>query len=474
MTTTKDGQSGSNPIMSKQQNSVSEQASDSRDFLSLQCANDGDMEYMTDVAAAQLIRTPKGGRLILWIAALFILSAIVWADWAELDEVTKGIGQVIPSSQVQIVQNLEGGIVGALLVSEGQKVDKGEILLQIDDTRFAASLRETRTQYLALKAKASRLQAEAELTDFVPPQEVLAESPQLVQLEQSLYRARRSELNNNRSILEEQTAQREQELEELAAKKNQLKRSLDLVQRELVMTRPLVKAGAISEVEVLRLERDVNELAGQLESTTLSIPRIQSTLDESHRKLEELDLRFKSKAREEWNEVSAEISALTASSVVLEDRVQRTAVRSPVRGTIKQLMVNTVGGVIQPGMELVEIVPLEDSLLVEAKIRPEDIGFLRPGQKTVVKFSAFDFAIFGGLEGQLEHISADTIKDEDGKSFYLVRVRTAQNQLGNEADPLSIIPGMQAEVDILTGKKSVLSYLLKPVLRAKERALRER
>lgn len=474
MTTTKDGQSGSNPIMGKQQNSVSEQASDSRDFLSLQCANDGDMEYMTDVAAAQLIRTPKGGRLILWIAALFILSAIVWADWAELDEVTKGIGQVIPSSQVQIVQNLEGGIVGALLVSEGQKVDKGEILLQIDDTRFAASLRETRTQYLALKAKASRLQAEAELTDFVPPQEVLAESPQLVQLEQSLYRARRSELNNNRSILEEQTAQREQELEELAAKKNQLKRSLDLVQRELVMTRPLVKAGAISEVEVLRLERDVNELAGQLESTTLSIPRIQSTLDESHRKLEELDLRFKSKAREEWNEVSAEISALTASSVVLEDRVQRTAVRSPVRGTIKQLMVNTVGGVIQPGMELVEIVPLEDSLLVEAKIRPEDIGFLRPGQKTVVKFSAFDFAIFGGLEGQLEHISADTIKDEDGKSFYLVRVRTAQNQLGNEADPLSIIPGMQAEVDILTGKKSVLSYLLKPVLRAKERALRER
>ncbi|WP_260294504.1 HlyD family type I secretion periplasmic adaptor subunit [Sedimenticola hydrogenitrophicus] len=450
------------------------QVSDGQKGIHPRPGNAEDLEYMTDVAAAQLIRTPKGGRLILWIAVLFVLIAFVWADWAELDEVTKGIGQVIPSSQVQIVQNLEGGIVAALRVAEGQKVEKGQILLQIDDTRFASSLRETRTQYLALKAKAARLQAEAELSEFVPPPEVSAESPHLARQEQSLYRARRSELENNRSIFKEQTAQREQELEELAAKRSQLKRSLNLVQRELTMTQPLVKAGAISEVEVLRLEREVNELAGQLESTTLSIPRIQSTLDESHRKLEELELRFKSKAREEWSAVSAELSSLTASSVALEDRVQRTAVRSPVRGTIKQLMVNTVGGVIQPGMELVEIVPLEDSLLVEARIRPEDIGFLQPGQRTVVKFTAFDFAIFGGLQGQLEHISADTIKDEEGKHFYLVRVRTAHNQLGNEANPLSIIPGMQAEVDILTGKKSVLSYLLKPVLRAKERALRER
>lgn len=460
--------------MNQRQHSVIELPIERSGGIGSQHVHADDMEYMTDVAAAQLIRTPKGGRLILWIAVLFILVAIFWADWAEMDEVTRGIGQVIPSSQVQVVQNLEGGIVAALLVAEGQAVEKGQVLLRIDDTRFAASLRETRTQYLALKAKAARLQAEAELAEFVPPAEVVAESSHLVELERSLFRARRSELENNRQIIEEQSAQRRQELEELSAKKNQLRRSLNLVQRELNMTRPLVKAGAISEVEVLRLEREVNELAGQLESTELSIPRIQSTLDESHRKLEELELRFKSKAREEWNSVSAEISGLTVSSVALEDRVQRTAVRSPVRGTIKQLMINTVGGVVQPGMELVEIVPLEDSLLVEAKVRPEDIGFLRPGQETVVKFTAFDFAIFGGLEGQLEHISADTIKDDEGKSFYLVRVRTKHNQLGNEANPLSIIPGMQAEVDILTGKKSVLSYLLKPVLRAKERALRER
>jgi adhesin transport system membrane fusion protein len=433
-----------------------------------------DLEYMTDVAAAQLIKTPKGGRLILWMAVLFVITALVWANWAKLDEVTTGIGQVIPSSQIQVVQNLEGGIVGALLVSEGETVEKDQVLLQIDDTRFSSSLRETRLQYLALQAKAARLQAESELSDYIPPQEVLEERPNFIDLEKSLYQAKRSELDNNRKILEEQTAQRKQELQELNAKRNQLRRSLSLVKRELSMTQPLVKAGAISEVEVLRLEREVNELAGQLESTTLSIPRIQSTLDESLGKLEELDLRFKSKAREEWNAVNTELSGLVASSVALEDRVKRTAVRSPVKGTIKQLMVNTVGGVIQPGMELVKIVPLEDNLLVEAKIRPEDIGFLRPGQKTIVKFTAFDFAIFGGMEGKLEHISADTIKDDEGNSFYQVRVRTAKNQLGSETNPLKIIPGMQAEVDILTGKKTVLSYLLKPVLRANERAMRER
>ncbi|TVO68609.1 MAG: HlyD family type I secretion periplasmic adaptor subunit [Sedimenticola selenatireducens] len=429
---------------------------------------------MTDVAAAQLIKTPKGGRLILWMAVLFVSAALVWANWAKLDEVTTGIGQVIPSSQIQVVQNLEGGIVGALLVSEGETVEKDQVLLQIDDTRFSASLRETRLQYLSLKAKAARLQAESELSEYIPPQEVLEERPNFIDLEKSLYQAKRSELDNNRKILEEQTAQRKQELQELNARQNQLRRSLSLVERELSMTQPLVKAGAISEVEVLRLEREVNELAGQLESTTLSIPRIQSTLDESLGKLEELDLRFKSKAREEWNAVNTELSGLVASSVALEDRVKRTAVRSPVKGTIKQLMVNTVGGVIQPGMELVKIVPLEDNLLVEAKIRPEDIGFLRPGQKTIVKFTAFDFAIFGGMEGKLEHISADTIKDDEGNSFYQVRVRTAKNQLGSETNPLKIIPGMQAEVDILTGKKTVLSYLLKPVLRANERAMRER
>lgn len=433
-----------------------------------------DAEYVTDVSAAMLLKTPKGGRLILWMSLAFIVAAIAWANWAELDEVTTGIGQVIPSSQVQVIQNLEGGIVASLLVSEGQTVEKGEILLHIDDTRFLSSLRETQLQTLALKAKVARLMAESENVAFVPPADVLDQAPHLVKQEQLLLHARLAELVNTQSILKEQSLQRSQELEELRAKRNQLRRSLNLVRRELTMTRPLAAAGAISEVEILRLEREVNELRGGLEATTLAIPRIQSTMDESSNKLAEANLQFQSNSQEELNEVRAELSRLTESSVALQDRVSRTSVRSPVRGTIKQLMVNTVGGVVQPGMELLEIVPLEDTLLVEAKIRPEDIGFLHPGQETVVKFSAYDFAIFGGMKGKLEHISADTIKDEKDNSFYLVRVRTAGNQLAGGDKPLQIISGMQAEVDILTGKKTVLNYLLKPVLRAKARAFRER
>ncbi|MES9888901.1 MAG: HlyD family type I secretion periplasmic adaptor subunit, partial [Candidatus Sedimenticola sp. 6PFRAG1] len=292
--------------------------------------------------------------------------------------------------------------------------------------------------------------------------------------ERSLYKARSSQLENSKSILSEQVAQRDQELRELNAKRSQLRRSLNLVRKELTMTKPLVSAGAISEVEVLRLERQVNELEGDLQSTTLSIPRVRSQLDEAQKKADEVELRFQSEAREQLNEVSAEVSRLQESSVTLKDRVQRTAVRSPVHGTVKQILVSTVGGVIQPGMELVEIVPLEDTLLIEAKISPKDIGFLSPGQKTIVKFTAYDFAIFGGLDGKLEQISPDTIKDENDETYYQVRVRTDRNYLGSEANSLQIISGMQTEVDIVTGKKTVLQYLLKPVLRAKEKALRER
>ncbi|MET0119284.1 MAG: HlyD family type I secretion periplasmic adaptor subunit [Sedimenticola sp.] len=433
-----------------------------------------DMEFMSDASAAVLIRTPRGGRTILWVAAIFIIAAIIWANWAELDEVTTGTGSVIPSRQVQVVQNLEGGIVASLLVSEGETVEKGQVLLQIDDTRFASSLRETRLQYLALRARAARLQAEAEGSEFTAPEEIAKESPKTVAEERSLYEARRSELANNKSILSEQVAQRDQELRELNAKRSQLKRSLDLVRKELSMTKPLVKAGAISEVEVLRLEREVNELEGDLQSTTLSIPRVRSQLEESQKKAAEVELRFRSEAREQLSEVNAEVSRLQESSVALEDRVKRTAVRSPVHGTVKQLMVNTVGGVVQPGMELVQIVPLEDTLLIEARISPKDIGFLRPGQKTIVKFTAYDFAIFGGLDGKLEQISPDTITDEHDETYYQVRVRTDKNYLGPESKPLQIISGMQTEVDIVTGKKTVLQYLLKPVLRAKDKALRER
>jgi adhesin transport system membrane fusion protein len=230
----------------------------------------------------------------------------------------------------------------------------------------------------------------------------------------------------------------------------------------------------VSKVELLQLEREVNDLAGELESTRLAVPRIEAALQEAERRIDERRLNFRAEAQRELTAVQAEATALAEAITAAADQVKRTAVRSPVRGTIKRLLVTTVGGVVQPGEDLVEIVPLEDSLLVEAQVRPADIAFLHPGQPAKVKVTAYDFSIYGGLDGVVEEISADTITDDRGESFYRIRVRTAENALEHNGRTLPIIPGMTTQVDILTGEKTVMDYLLKPILKAKERALRER
>ena len=240
------------------------------------------------------------------------------------------------------------------------------------------------------------------------------------------------------------------------------------------MSEPLVAEGAISRVEVLRLKRAEVESRGQLDATTLAMPRAEAAIKEVERKIDETRGRFRSEALTELNVARTDLSKIQSSGKALEDRVSRTLVTSPVRGIVKQLLVNTIGGVIQPGSDLVEIVPLDDKLLVEARIRPQDIAFLHPGQEAVVKFSAYDYTIYGGLKAELVQIGADTVTDDDGNSFYVIKLRTDKSHLGSEAHPLLIIPGMVASVDIITGKKSVLSYLLKPIIRARAEALRER
>ena len=442
--------------------------------VQLEAADRADLEFMSDTSAASLEQIPQGARMLLWVVVAFLALALMWADRAELDEVTRGNGQVIPSRQIQVVQNLEGGIVSELLIKEGDIVKSGEALLKIDDVRFSSSYRESQLRYLALQAKVVRLKAEAEDTLFQPPDELIKVKPEIVQRELELFQSRRQQQTATINILKQQVSQRAQELVELRAKQAQLQRSYNLMSRELDLSKPLVAEGALSEVELLRLERSVNELHGELENTGLAIPRVKSRRQEAARKVEEAKLAFLNEVRSELNDATGELSRLSESNLALEDRVQRTVVRSPLRGKVKRLMVNTVGGVIQPGMDLVEIVPLEDTLLVEVRIRPGDIGFLRPGQVAVVKFTAYDFAIYGGLKANLEYISADSLTDEKGDPYYLVKVRTDKNYLGPKEKPLSIIPGMLAGVDVLTGKKTVLEYLLKPVLRAKEYALRER
>ena len=433
-----------------------------------------DLEYLTDRNAALMLKTPRGGRIILWVIFIFVAAALVWANYPALDEVTVGEGKVIPSSQVQQIQNLEGGILKEINAKVGQVVDSGQVLMTIENTEALSSLREQQAESINLKVRATRLQAESYGLEPKFDPEIMKDYPLVVKRELDLYNNRLESLRTNQVGFQQQIEQKKQEIVELQAKLENLKQSYAFSKEELALTRPAFEQGAVSRVELLQLERQVNQLQGDLEATQLAIPRARSALKEAQSKLSEGEAKFRADAQEDLTGVKSKLDQLRESNVSLEDKVSRTQVRSPVKGIVKQIQINTVGGVIKPGMNLLEIVPFEDSLLIEAKVRPENIGFIKPDLSAVVKLSAYDFAIFGGLHGIVENISADTILDEEGNSFYLVRVRTDKNYLGTEQAPLPVIPGMQATVDIITGKKTLLDYLLKPILKAKQNALRER
>ena len=430
-----------------------------------------DLAFTTELRAAARSRPRIGASMLLVTIAAFLAAAIAWASQARLDEAATGQGRVVPSSQIQIVQNLEGGILAEILVREGDIVADAQVLLRIDDTSFGANLRENQARYFGLQAKVARLEGEINGSTPSFPADIEAA---LAADEMALYRSRRAELEAAVGILEQQAAQRRQELVELASRIDQLSESHRLAAEELGIMAPLVAEGVTSRVEVLRLECQVNDIEGEREASRLAIPRVQSGLAEAERRIAERREAFRGEALEELNEARVRLRVLGEAARAAEDKVRRTEVRSPVHGTVKRILINTLGGVIQPGMDLVEIVPLEDTLLVEAEIRPADIAFLRPGQDANVKITAYDFASYGGLEAEFEHISADTIVNEAGESFYRILVRTRINHLGTATDPLPIIPGMVAEVDIMTGSKTVLEYILNPINRARERALRER
>ena len=406
-------------------------------------------------------------RALVWITVLFL----IWASIAKVAEVTRGEGKIIPFSQVQVLQSMDGGVISELLVHEGDEVQKDQVLIRIDQTRFMSSVNESRAQYLSLLAKAARLRALAEETPFELPEDVIKEDPATAEEERRLYESKKAELSGLVSVSKQQLIQRQQEQVELVAKKEQAAKAYELTSKELVATRPLLASGAVSDVEILRLERDVSKYRGERDMAAAQIARVSSSVTEFTRKVQEVELTFRNDARKDLSDTMGKLNSLSQGSVGLSDKVARSVIRSPVKGIVKRLMVNTVGGVVQPGKDIIEIVPMEDNLLVEARIQPKDIAFLRPGLKATVKVSAYDFVIYGGLEGTLETIGADTVVDEKGNAFYTVKIKTKQSKLGRN---MPIMPGMVVEVDILTGEKSVLSYLLKPVLRAKARALTER
>ncbi|MBM3524735.1 MAG: HlyD family type I secretion periplasmic adaptor subunit [Alphaproteobacteria bacterium] len=417
-------------------------------------------------------------RLGWTVSALVVLilgGFLWWASVASLDEVTRGDGRIIPSQRVQVVQNLEGGIVSEILVREGQVVERDAVLVRIANIAAESDLQGNRGQAFALEAAIARL--EAEVVGAAAPrfaETLLRAAPGVAEAERKLMHARAEQLAAQLAVIHDQVDQRRNEIAELEARAVALDRSRGLAQAEQAIIEPLVARGSAARLDLVRIQQRISDIQGQLTAAELAIPRSRSALAEAQKRLEERGATFRSDANVDLTQKRAQLATITEKLQADRDRVTRTEVKSPVRGTVKELKITTVGGVIRPGQDIVDIVPLEDSLLVEAQLRPADIAFIRPGQSATVKVTAYDFAIYGGLKAELEQISADTIQDERGERWFRVRLRTAKAHLGADDRPLPIIPGMTAAVEILTGRKTVLDYLMKPILRARDRALRER
>lgn len=388
-----------------------------------------DLNYVEDCKAALMDEKLSWANGILYLLCAFIVGFLIWSGLTKIDIRTKGMGQVISSKSEQLIASLEGGIISEILVSVGDVVQKGDVLVRINDTIFNASYKENQAKYYTLTAKIARLNAEIEGKDTVQfPPEVSQRYPDIVKTEMELFHKDRINIKN---IMEH------------------IQQNLELAQEELKIKEPLATEGIISQVELLAVKRNVVTLAGQLEDAKSNYIKEAST---------------------QLAQAKEDLQSLEESIRGYEDRVLRATIRSPVHGTVKNILVNTVGGVVRPGENIMQIVPLDDTLIIKAKISPKDIGFIHPGQKAIVKFTAYDYAIYGGLDGVVETISADTITDTrpDGKgesSYYEVRIRTFKNYLGPEWAPLPIIPGMVADVSIITGKRTILGYIIKPLIR---------
>jgi len=428
-------------------------------------------DWVLEAEWARIMQTPVKARGLLYcvVGVLFLL--VVWAYFAEIDEVAKGDGKVIPSQQLQVLQSYDGGIVQDILVSEGQQVKRGQVLLRVDPTRYISSLEENTTQFGALAAKVQRLRALTQGSNLRFEEALAEQAPNIVENERKLYNSNLAELDEVAAGSDSRILQRQQDVQEERANLSQYQSVLELSKKELSVTKPLLASGAVSEIEILRLERQIIELEGSIAKSKVAIERGLSAIEEEVIKKEESRLRLINKWNQELTDAVGEMATLQQSQTSLEDVVSQAELRSPINGTVQRLLINTVGGVITPGSAVVELIPQDDQLIVEAKVSPKDIAFIREGQPAILKFSAYDFTIYGGMSAEVQHISADAITNEKDETYYLVRLETKRS-IADEG--LEILPGMIVQVDILTGKKTVLNYILSPLSNVTSSALRER
>ncbi|MDO9209091.1 MAG: HlyD family type I secretion periplasmic adaptor subunit [Sulfuricurvum sp.] len=432
-----------------------------------------DYEYIQSLSAAVLSTTPRRLRMVLyfWIAAIALF--IVWAALAKVDEIARGNGQVVSSAHNKMIQHLEGGIVEEIMVKEGQSVKANQPLLKIKNEKSTASFQSNELGNFSLQAKLMRLKAEAGGGGFSSAG-VSAQMQPYIQNELSLLHSNRSNLQAKISGLQEKLSQNRQELSEAKSRKDHLKQSLNMINEEVRMTGPMVEKGVRSKVDYLKLQREANEAEAAYQSTLLSIPRLESVIQETSRSIEEARSSFRSEAQTQYNEVLSQYNTMQADKTALTDQVDRTTVRAPMDGIIQSLFIHTIGGVVKPGDDLIEIVPKGEKLVVDVKIKPSDIAFIYPGQRAVVKLSAYDFSVYGALEGKVTLISADTVADRKEETYYTVRIETNKSYVQHNGKRLAILPGMTLSADIITGQKSILDYIMKPILKTKQHMLSER
>ncbi|MBR9971684.1 HlyD family type I secretion periplasmic adaptor subunit [Magnetospirillum sulfuroxidans] len=411
------------------------------------------------------------GRLVMIAIALFI----VWANIARLDEVAIADGEVVPEGKVKVIQHLEGGVIREIYVSEGDEVKEGAPLLQLDLSAVSMNREELQVRLDGLSLQVARLQAELSgATSLKFPAEESSRQPALVQAEQRNFDARRQSHKSNMAVLGDQARQKALEVQELEARHRAIGANLKLARQRLAMSTDLVKSGLTAKMEHVQLQAQTEDLEGQFDTVRASIPRAQAAQAEAKSRLEQEQANYVRTTQAELSDAELNLARTRELLTQASDQQQRTQITSPTDGIIKNLRANTIGGVIRPGDPIMEIVPLHERLQIEAKLSPMDRGYVLPGQAVTVKLSAYDYVIYGGLAGTVSLVAPDTTIGPDNLPFYRVLVHTDKAYLGNEADKRTITPGMVASVEIHTGDRSVMQYLLKPVMKLKHEAFRER
>lgn len=439
-----------------------------------------DFAFSNDVRAAVEMRTPRTARMLLFTFLALLATFVIWAHFAVLDEVKRGSGRVVPARQTQVIQSLEGGIISEILVQEGALVEQGQPLARIEDTNFSSQFGEIRERQGSMAARVARLQAEAQgRATLTFPAGLEQSSARAVAAEKSVFEAHARKLAQDLDVVRQQEEQKRKEIGELRASEKRFSDTLKLLNREVELTRNLHNQRVVPEIEMLRVDRQATDMRGQLAVVQATIVKTESAIQEAQARIAGVRAAFVAQAEDDLAKSRADLAVLDENIKYAEDKVRRTELRSPVRGIVNKLNITTIGAVVQPAASIMELVPLDDTLLVEGRIRPQDIAFIRPGHPAVVKLSAYDSSVYGSLHGKVERISADTIvdekgdKNERGETFYRVMVRTDKNYLGSSDHPLPVIPGMVATVEILTGSKSVLDYIIKPARLLRDEALRE-